>query len=188
MMEKDKLKKLFVELRESFDSEEPTLGHKERFFERLNSKNTAISIARNRRMLWLRSFSIAASLALLIGLGINIGNTESTIEEKVARISPEASNTEFYFANLIEEQVKKLKIASSPETQKIIDDTLLQLNKLEKDYNQLEHNLINGGNSKLILSAMITNFQTRINLLNDVLNQIETIKTLKNNGNENYII
>ena len=58
---------------------------------------------------------------------------------------------------------------------------------MEKDYKELERNLIQGGNSKLILSAMITNFQTRINLLNAVLNQIETIKILKNNGNENTI-
>ena len=56
------------------------------------------------------------------------------------------------------------------------------------DYIKLEGELLNGGNSKLILSAMITNFQIRIDLLNDVLNQIETIKNLKNYNDENFTI
>ncbi|SDM80712.1 hypothetical protein [Kriegella aquimaris] len=187
MIEKEKLENLFAEIRESLDYHEPDSGHKERFFEKLNAKNTSISDVRGRRIRWIKSLSIAASLALIIALGAYIGNAEPTMEEQVARISPEASNTQFYFANLIEEQVKKLKEEVSPETLKIIDDTLLQLKNLEKDYKELERNLIQGGNSKLILSAMITNFQTRINLLNAVLNQIETIKILKNNSNENTI-
>ncbi|WP_339713150.1 hypothetical protein [uncultured Kriegella sp.] len=187
MMKKENLENLFAELRESLDHNEPASGHKERFFEKLNSERKSISTMGKGRTPWLKALSIAASLTLIISIGTYITNAEPTIEEQVARISPEASNSQFYFANLIEEQVKKLKKEGSPETKKIIDDTLLQLKKLEKDYNQLEQNLIQGGNSKLILSAMITNFQTRMDLLNDVLNQIETIKIIKNNNNENTI-
>jgi len=57
---------------------------------------------------------------------------------------------------------------------------MVQLKKLENNYDLLEKEMIKGGNSKLILSAMITNFQTRIDLLQDVLDKIETIKKLKN--------
>ena len=56
------------------------------------------------------------------------------------------------------------------------------------NYKVLEQDLLNGGNSKLILSAMITNFQTRIDLLQDVLDQVENIKNLKNYNDENYTI
>ena len=113
-------------------------------------------------------------------------NTSPTIEQQVAEISPEVSQTQFYFASLIEEQVRQLENESTPETQKIIDDTMIQLNKLDTNYKVLEQDLLNGGNSKLILSAMITNFQTRIDLLRDVINQIETIKNLKNYNDENF--
>ena len=68
---------------------------------------------------------------------------------------------------------------STPETQKLIADTLIQLRTLDTDYKKMEQDLLNGGNSKLILSAMITNFQTRIELLNEVLEQIEEIKNFK---------
>jgi len=65
---------------------------------------------------------------------------------------------------------------------------MLQLQRLETGYQNLEQDLVNGGNSKLILSAMITNFQTRIDLLQDVIDQISTIKTLKNQNDANFTI
>ena len=135
-----------------------------------------------------KPLSIAASIALLGILVIGGLNSNSTTEELVTKISPEVSQSKVYFASLIEDQIKELEKESTPETKKIIKDTIFQLNKLETNYTQLEQDLINGGNSKLILSAMITNFQTRIDLLNDVLTQIETIKNLKTTQDENYTI
>jgi hypothetical protein len=81
-----------------------------------------------------------------------------------------------------------LEGARTPKTKKIIDDTMVQLNKLDANYKVLEQDLLDGGNSKLILSAMITNFQTRIDLLQDVLDQVENIKNLKNYDDENFTI
>ena len=37
-------------------------------------------------------------------------------------------------------------------------DSLFQLQKLKNDYESLEEDLVNGGDSKIILNAMITNF------------------------------
>ena len=127
-------------------------------------------------------------MAILLTLGIGFFSQPQSVEEKVAEISPEVANTQFYFASLIEEQVKELESKSTPETQQIISDTMSQLNNLEADYKNLESDLLNGGNSKLILSAMITNFQTRIDLLQEVMNKIESIKTLNEFNDENYTI
>ena len=132
--------------------------------------------------------SIAASILLLCAIGIGFYNTQEPTDDDVVEVSPEVSNTQFYFANLIEEQVEQLESESSPETKEIIEDTMFQLKKLETDYAKLEGELQNGGNEKMILSAMITNFQTRIDLLQDVLDQIETIKNLKNYNDENFTI
>ncbi|WP_281540696.1 hypothetical protein [Maribacter aestuarii] len=182
-MEKDNLEKLFAELRGSFDTEEPNTGHQQRFLEKLKSSNGVVQINR-KKFIWWKPLSIAASIALLLGVVFGQLFSEPTIEERLAQISPEVSNAQFYFASLIEEQVKELEAESSPQTQKIISDTMAQLADLKLDYNKLEQELLKGGNSKLILSAMITNFQTRIDLLNDVLSQIETIKNLKNHNDE----
>lgn len=186
-MEEDDFKDIFKGLKGSFDTEEPKTGHKERFLEKLNNANQVVMLQKKKNN-WWRPLSYAASVAVLCLIAIGVYNSRPTIDQQVAKISPEVSNTQVYFASLIEDQVKQLEKESSPEAQKIISDTMIQLKKLEANYRQLETDLINGGNDKLILSAMITNFQTRIDLLQDVINQIETIKNLKNYNDENFTI
>jgi len=187
MMENENLEKLFERLQGSFDVEEPAAGHELRFLEKMNAAQGVVQLPSKRKS-WWKPLSIAASVLVLCTLGIGLYNNSATTEDKVAEISPEVSNTQFYFANLIEQQVRELESKSTPETEKIIADTMAQLKKLETNYGKLEQDLLNGGNSQLILSAMITNFQTRIDLLQDVLNQIETIQTLKDYTDENITI
>ncbi|MEJ2584544.1 MAG: hypothetical protein P8Z38_05700 [Robiginitalea sp.] len=110
------------------------------------------------------------------------------METRVAEISPEVSQTSRYFAGLVSIQVQELQKMGSPETEPLIEDTLRQLELLEEDYQKLEEDLVSGGNSKLILSAMIQNFQTRIDLLQDVMVRIEEIKQFKNETHENNTV
>ena len=187
-MEKDNIDQLFNSLQGEFDVEEPKPGHQQRFLDKLNASQDTVLMAPERKSSWLKYLSVAAAVALLLAVGFFQLNSSNTIEEQVAEISPEASKTEFYFASLIEEQIKELNAEKSPETKKIIEDTMSQLEKLESNYRKMEQDLVNGGNSKLILSAMITNFQTRIDLLKEVMLQIETIKNLKNTNDANYTI
>lgn len=186
-MKEKNLENIFKELEGSFDIEEPKQGHELRFLEKLNRDTKVVKLKSNKTS-WWKPLSIAASIAVLLITGIGFFNTPSTIEDQVAEISPEVANTQFYFASLIEEQVKDLEGQSTPQTQKIISDTMEQLSKLEANYKNIENDLLNGGNSKLILSAMITNFQTRIDLLEEVMNKIESIKTLNEYNDENYTI
>jgi len=186
-MEKDDLKDLFKGLEGTFDTVEPNTGHRERFLEKLDNANQVVTLQKKKKI-WWRPLSIAASVAVICLVAIGIYNSRPTLDQQMANISPEVGNTQVYFASLIEDQVKLLENESSPEAQKIISDTMIQLKKLETNYKQLETDLINGGNDKLILSAMITNFQTRIDLLQEVINQIETIKNLKKYNDENFTI
>jgi hypothetical protein len=187
MLEMENLENWFKKMEGTFDTEEPSEGHQARFLDKLNASKGTIDLHRQHKS-WWRPLSIAASLLVLMTLGLGIFMTRPTLDEQVAEISPEVSKSQVYFAGLIEDQVKQLKQESTPATKKMIDDTLLQLKKLESNYGQLEQDLLNGGNSKLILSAMITNFQTRIDLLKDVLDQVETINNIKNNNDENITI
>ncbi|MGB3152495.1 MAG: hypothetical protein WBB27_17705 [Maribacter sp.] len=186
-MEKENIEEFFKRLDGKFDTQQPERGHEQRFLEKLNTSEGSVTQTR-KKVNWWKPLSIAASITLVLGVVFGQLYTEPTIDERVAKISPEVSNAQFHFASLIEEQIKELEAESSPQTQKIISDTMAQLADLKLDYNKLEQELLKGGNSKLILSAMITNFQTRIDLLNDVLNQIENIKNLKNRNNENFTI
>lgn len=186
-MHNDSIEHLFKKLEGNFDLVEPRDGHDLRFLAKLES-HSSIKTGHNRSFIWWKSLAVAATLLLFCSIGLYFFNAPASINEQLSDISPEVANTEYYFANVIEDQVKRLHNESSPETEKIIADTMLQLNKLDKDYQKMQQDLLQGGNSKLILSAMITNFQTRINLLNEVLEEIEKIKTLKNYENENSTV
>lgn len=186
-MEKDDIKLLFERLEGTFDTENPQKGHQDRFLEKLNRSKGTVSIT-SKKTNWWKPLSIAASIALICVLGLQMFKSEPSIKEQVVEISPEVSKSEFYFASLIEEQVQELKNLKTPETEQLVDDTLKQLNRLEVDYNELEQALVNGGDNKLILNAMINNFQTRIDLLKEVLTTIESIKNLNYQNDANFTI
>lgn len=187
MKEEDNLNILFNRLKDDFDFERPEDGHQRRFLEKLNRSKGVVSLEKKKRN-WIKPLAIAASIVLVCFLGFQFFNTALNVKEQVVEIAPEVSRTEFYFANLIEDQIQQLKNEKSPETAKLVDDTLLQLGKLEGDYQKLEQELLNGANSKIILNAMIINFQTRIDLLKEVLNNVEEIKNLKSYNDANFTI
>ena len=186
-MKKDDIKLLFDRLEGSFDTENPNEGHQDRFLEKLNQSKGIVTI-QSKKTNWWRPLSIAASISLVCILGLQLFKGEPNIKQQVVEISPEVSQSEFYFASLIEEQVQELKTLKTPETAQLVDDTLKQLNRLEVDYNELEQALVNGGDNKLILNAMINNFQTRIDLLKEVLTTIESIKNLNYQDDANFTI
>lgn len=186
-MSKDSVDKLFERLQGQFDIEDPQTGHQDRFLDKLNRSKGTVAINK-KRPTWWKPLSIAASVALIALLGYKAFGPQPSIEQQVVEIAPEVSQTNFYFANLIEQQVQQLKDEKSPENAQLVDDTLAQLQRLANDYKKLEQDLINGGDPKILLNAMIINFQTRIDLLKEVLSQIENIKNLKLNNDESFTI
>lgn len=182
----DNLDTIFNELKGAFDKDKPANGHEARFIKKLNLHNTKAKKGWSS-VVW-KPLLMAASIALIISIGIGYYLEKPTMEQQIAKISPEASKTEFYFANLINEQTKLLQSESGPETKKMVEDAMLQLRKLEKDYKKMEQDLLNGGNSKFILSAMVTNFQTRISLLQEVMLQVEQIKTINEKEKSHTLI
>ena len=187
-MKDESLENIFKELQGQFDTEEPMEGHQARFLDKLGTAQGTISINRARPTTWWKPLSIAASIVLLCVLALGLPDFNPSTEQQLANISPEVSETRLYFTSLIEQQVSDLQAASTPETAKLITETLAQLNKLDANYMKLEQDLIDGGDANLILSAMINNFQTRIALLQDVMNQIETIENYNNYDDENFTI
>jgi hypothetical protein len=183
----ENIETLFETLAGSFDHKNPQEGHRERFRNRLEQQ-ASVDSKEKRGNLWWRNLSIAATLALLLASSVFIFRGEPSLDAQVAEISPEASETARHFAGLVSIQIRELEDMSTPETKPLIEDTLSQLSTLEEDYKKLEQDLIAGGDSKLILSAMITNFQTRIDLLREVMERVEEVKQFKNETHENNTI
>lgn len=178
-MKKDAIDKLFGDLEGSFDVHETPNGHQKRFLDRLNEAEKPSE----KKLGWWKPLSIAASIALLIAVGSTFLKTTPS-EKDLASVSPEMMQTQSFFTTTINEELQKLKNVTEPETQQMVKDALKQIDILEKEYKTLKTDLAISGNDKRVIYAMISNFQSRITLLQQVLEKIEEIKTLKAYRNE----
>jgi len=181
-MNKNNLDTLFNNLQNEFNVEEPTIGHEKRFLKKLN-KQEIVSTSKPKRNLWKPFIGIAASLAILVT--VFTGSQHEDTVYDLASISPEMAETQNFFTSTIAIELTKLEKESNPETKLLIADAMMQIQRLEKEYTNLKEDLSTSGDDKRVIYAMISNFQNRIDILQNTLKQIENVKQLKNSYNEN---
>ena len=182
-MQKDTIDDIFDNLKGEFDINVPNKGHEARFLDKLKANSIALNDSKKSSGFnWKPFLAIAASLVLCFSVFMTLQNEPGTLD--LASVSPELSETQDFFTSTIENELKKLNDERSPLTESIITDALKQIQILETNYQNLKTDLTESGNDQRVIYAMITNFQNRIDILNTVLEQIETIKELKFNTNE----
>ena len=181
MKENDAIEKLFERLQDAVNTEEVPAGHQQRFLEKLKAQQ-----APKKSKSWWKPLSIAATIALLIGFGFNnLFQQDDTAD--LASISPEMEKTQSFFVTTINQEIETLKSFQDEDTKHLVQDALERLEVLEKSYEQLKLDLVESGNDKRVIAAMIANFQSRIDILEHVFTTMEEVKTLKANKNETTI-
>lgn len=186
-MKDDKLHQLFEKHQNDFDVETPSYGHKNRFLEKLNAQRNELIFGENepKKNLWKPFIGIAASLLLCATVAFSFNNTNTAKE--LAQVSPEMAKTQSFFTSVITEELDKVNSERTLETEAIIQDALKRMKTLENQYDLLKTDLNESGNDNRVIHAMIENFGNRINVLQTVLEKIETIKTFKQKNNETSI-
>ncbi len=183
-MKNENLDKWFEQQRDCWDIADPKSGHGQRFLDKLDQNKKSGKIINLNS--WWKPLLVAASLTLLVFLGL--WKTSPQKSKDLAAVSAEMEQTQDFFTMAIEKELFEVEQQRSPKTQKLIDDALKQLNLLEEDYTKLKKDLAKSGEDKRVIHAMITNFQARINLLTNVLDEIENFKELNNKDYENQIL
>lgn len=161
-----------------FDLLEPSAGHEIRFEQKLNR------LYKKEKTSW-KWLSVAASVVLILGFwfGSNFQNTPI----KLADVSPKMEEVENYFISTINQEIRTLEKYRSLETETIIEQALNQLEELEDDYRYFLKDLKTNGYKKEIISAMIKNYQKRLEILENVFLQINQIKKIKDKNYEIYL-
>ena len=175
----DNLNDIFKKFENKFDIEEPTIGHFNRFEDKLNANKS------KNKFYFLPYIAVAASIILIFGVWL--GASFSTNGMELATISSEMEDTQNYFITTIEKELEAIEKERNKDTEQLISDALDQLNKLETQYQNLTLELKESNEDKRVIYAMISNFQQRIDVLQDLLIQIENIKQLKKQNNEEYV-
>lgn len=181
---KDKLEHKFKELKNQFDLEEPNMGHFDRFEAKLNKTKT-LTKTKSKTLKFIASIAVAASV--ILSIGIWLGSEFSNKGMQLSSVSTEMQETQSYFVSVIEKEMRTVEKERNNDTEKIISDGLNQLKKLENQYSKLTLELKESTEDKRIIYAMITNFQQRIDVLQSLLLQIQEVKQLKTQNNENYV-
>lgn len=178
--ENNKLDELFNHFDGEWDNDEPALGHKDRFLDRLEKKKQK---PKDRSLIYWIAMPAAAVIAIFLSMLFIFSPIDNS--KKMAKVSPKVKETQMYFASIINTELAKVKQENSPETKLLVQDALARMEQLDKDYDKITHELASKGESKQLIHAMITNLQTRISFLEDVLVKIENIKKIKENYHEN---
>jgi len=174
---KDELRTFFEN--NNFDTDVPRFGHSERFENRLNYSEKK----KNFSYKWM---SVAASIILMIGFWL--GNNQANKVIELADVSPEMQETETFFVRTINQEIKEIEKFRSPKTEHVIEDALNQLEKLEDKYKELVKELNVSNKDRRVIYAMISNYQRRIDILQNVLKQVDKIKNPKENQDEQIYI
>ncbi len=186
-MNEDKIDTLFKSMKDQLDTHEPSSNHQIRFLEKLQQQNKVIRLQPKKRN-WYKPLAIAASIAVLIGMATMTFMFDPKEEADLASVSPQMQETQGFFTAAIQVQLEEINKVSSAETQELVADAMIQLEKLALDYNALKKDLVRSGNDKRVISAMIKNFQKRASLLEEVLEKINDINEFKLSENENSIL
>lgn len=180
-MKKDEIESLFEGLAGGFDIHETPTGHQKRFLEKLHAQNEQA-----QKRTWWKPLSVAASIAAILLTATFFLKSEPA-KADLASVSPEMAKTQSFFVATINKELRTLQSFDSPEAKALVDDALKQIAVLENEYQTLTVHLAESGNDQRVIYAMISNFQKRIELLEQVVQTMEEIKNLKAYRNETTI-
>lgn len=172
----DKLHHFFSE--NEFDFKEPSTGHLERFERKLNAPK------QKQKTSW-KWLSVAASVVLIFGFWLGSNHQKKQID--LADISPKLEEVQNYFVSTIHQEIKTLEKNRSLETETIIENALEELEELEDNYKAFVKELTKNGKHRSVISAMIKNYQRRLDILDKTLKQIDQIKNPNRTQNETFI-
>ncbi len=172
-----------------FDDQEPPEGHAERFSFKLATRLHARPAKRSIVPYLLR----AAVVTLLVTLS-SLWSFDHFIKPNLNRkmtlsqVSPEYREAERYYVRevaLMENEISSAEL-TTPEQQRALLDEMAAMDSI---YHDLQRELRVNPNDQRIIDAMINHYQTKIDVLSYILEQLREIKaeTSKTDGHEKVI-
>lgn len=177
-------------LKEAKGSRELKENHRQRFEARL------LQLHKPKKKSNFFFLKVAASILLVAAIGYFSLPTSpvdaesqpvvSTKITSLSSVSPEMKQIEDYYVTAINYELSSIEI--TPENQEILDDYLEKVGKLTDDYQRLNAELSKNGINEKTINALITNLQLRLQLLVQLKDTLNEMKTSKNEENENITV
>lgn len=168
-----------------WDDQEPEEGHFERFSVKLELRRQARAPKRSIVPYLLR----AAVVTLLVTLS-SLWTWDHFIRPDSSRmslgeVSPQYREVENYYiheVSLMEEEIVNTDVHNSPEQKEML---ISELKSMDSVYVSLQKELKANPNDERIISAMIEHYQTKLEVMTYIVNQLKTIRNNNTNIEEN---
>ena len=174
----DRLRNIFFQQQEIFNSAEPPEGHFERFRKKLGSSE---SLNRYGLSYYLKVAAIVVGVSFSSILIYEMLRPDTISDPYTFGIlSKEYKDAEDYYLKTIQTKYSDLdKIRfDDPAQKELIRDELGEMDQL---YKQLERDFQADPDNDMIVNAMIQHYQMKIEILNNILKQLEKINSAQSN-------
>jgi len=158
-----------------YDIYHPLPGHEARFAKKLAAAFPSAKRERKMKYLWM-----AASIVIFLGLGV----LSFSVNKPLSETDQVMQKNTAYFSAIIKKEIMELDKLKNPEADHLVNETMAQLNKLEKEYKKIAKDFRKNNDNKNLLNAMIENFKKRIELLEFTKFQLREIQKQKSNNHE----
>lgn len=176
----DQLEKIIIGIKDEIENEEPHQGHFERFEMKLNN------LPKNKTKHWI---GYATSFAAIVLICLFLFAPKRQVQKlTLSDLSPQYADVEYYYTSTINKQTTKLvNLNSLTGGDQSIQMLIEEIENYDKMYDQLCNDLNATPNDERVINALITYYQTKLEIINKILNEIE--KQQENiNNHENISI
>jgi len=179
------IEELIRSSKDFFEEAEPSEGHLERFNRKLEIRFGARTIKRSIVPYLLK----AAVVTLLVTLS-SLWTWDHFIRSdrnrmSLGEVSPQYREVENYYVhqvNLMESELVNIDLKNNPEQKEML---LSELKGMDSVYVQLQKELKANPNDERIINAMIEHYQTKVDIMSYIVNQLKEIRNENQNKTEN---
>jgi hypothetical protein len=173
------------ENKDLFEDKEPSEGHFGRFTARLEARSGKASVKKSIVPYLLRA-AVVTLLVTLSSLWVWDNFLSPTSKRTtLGEVSPQYREVENYYIHqvkLMEGEITNENLFNDPEQKQML---LREMKSMDSVYVSLQKELKANPDDQRIINAMIEHYQTKVEVMNYIINQLKTIRNQTQNTTEN---
>jgi len=177
--------KYIKEQRKQLDSDHPREGHEERFLQKLDRLPDQRPV---RRIRFRHALQVAASLAIILTSAVVLLRQSGNEDQMAAKeIAPAVMEADIYYASQVDE---KYEVISGFSFDNAEEKTVLlnELKDLEGYHQQLMGDLEANPDDDRVINALIRHYQVKLEVMDQIIIQLNQIKSETSEKNEHESI
>ena len=159
------------ELKKQAMEDDLPAGHVKRFALRLGRE------LHLEKSLWkFQRLAIAASVIAFLGIGLVIYSSIEHFNQSgmiFSGLSPELYETEIYLQHEISQKLEYISTL-----QELNEDVLSDIQEIDESFGQIENDLKKNPRDERIISAVIETYQIKIELLDEIINKLQSVSEI----------